>query len=142
LHLSTLCISLLNTKQIIMKIYLLKNGTEVLRAFEDYDTAVLKKATSNDNLTIQTVDYSDSVMDVEFSGGSVNLLDDDFNEELEIKIKKNTTTGDELEYLDIVSITLHGQNVFDLGFTPNTVRQITTESEKYADDLWSKRFDK
>ena len=125
-----------------MKIYLLKNGTEVLRAFEDYDTAVLKKATSNDNLTIQTVDYSDSVMDVEFSGGSVNLLDDDFNEELEIKIKKNTTTGDELEYLDIVSITLHGQNVFDLGFTPDTVRRITTESEDYADDLWEKRFDK
>ena len=125
-----------------MKIYLLKNGTEVLRAFEDYDTAVLKKATSNDDLTIQTVDYSDSVMDVEFSGGSVNLLDDDFNEELEIKIKKNTTTGDELEYLDIVSITLHGQNVFDLGFTPDTVRQITTESENYADDLWEKRFDK
>ena len=125
-----------------MTIYLLKNGTEVLRAFEDYDTAVLKKATSNDNLTIQTVDYSDSVMDVEFSGGSVNLLDDDFNEELEIKIKKNTTTGDELEYLDIVSITLHGQNVFDLGFTPDTVRQITTESENYADDLWEKRFNK
>ena len=125
-----------------MKIYLLKNGTEVLRAFEDYDTAVLKKATSNDDLTIQTVDYSDSVIDVEFSGGSVNLLDDDFNEELEIKIKKNTTTGDELEYLDIVSITLHGQNVFDLGFTPDTVRQITTESENYADDLWEKRFDK
>ena len=125
-----------------MKIYLLKNGTEVLRAFEDYDTAVLKKATSNENLTIQTVDYSDSVMDVEFSGGSVKLLDDDFNEELEIKIKKNTTTGDELEYLDIVSITLHGQNVFDLGFTPDTVRRITTESEDYADDLWEKRFDK
>ena len=125
-----------------MTIYLLKNGTEVLRAFEDYDTAVLKKATSNDNLTIQTVDYSDSVMDVEFSGGSVNLLDDDFNEELEIKIKKNTTTGDELEYLDIVSITLHGQNVFELGFTPDTVRRIITESENYADDLWSKRFDK
>ena len=125
-----------------MKIYLLKNGTEVLRAFEDYDTAVLKKATSNENLTIQTVDYSDSVIDVEFSGGSVNLLDDDFDEELEIKIKTNTTTGEELEYLDIVSITLHGQNVFDLGFTPDTVRRITTESEDYADDLWEKRFDK
>jgi len=125
-----------------MKIYLLKNGTEVLRAFEDYDTAVLKKATSNDNLTIQTVDYSDSVMDVEFSGGSVKLLDDDFDEELEIKIKTNTTTGEELEYLDIVSITLHGKNVFELGFTPDTVRRIITESENYADDLWSKRFDK
>ena len=85
-----------------MKIYLLKNGTEVLRAFEDYDTAVLKKATSNGDLTIQTVDYSDSVMDVEFSGGSVKLLDDDFDEELEIKIKTNTTTGEEIDYLDIV----------------------------------------
>ena len=62
--------------------------------------------------------------------------------ELEIKIKTNTTTGEELEYLDIVSITLHGQNVFELGFTPDTVRRIITESENYADDLWEKRFDK